>query len=253
MLKTRITGVLCEVEFAELYDGQPIFCDTQNFLRRDHFRLCEIYSHQYLNTAPLPQEIQGKGFLTVGEALFLREGEVWIGGKNADSIPKTPIQNIIQTLKLAAIAVAFDQLDYALGLCRRLEEKKLVSLDRLADQSNVKYVKLLRDLCRTADLIQAKVGPPPLEPTDIFRKEKATKLRQKLPLAFGLIIFIVRAVFQKLTGKILKSDFVANDSLIGKIMYEYGLNESATSHARRTVNYRRLKYLYVRAWEALFS
>lgn len=63
-----------------------------------------------------------------------------------DSMGKPPLENVVQTLKLAAIAVVFDQLDYALTLCRNLQEKKVISLERLAEHCNVKYIKLMRDL-----------------------------------------------------------------------------------------------------------
>lgn len=62
MLKTRIAGVICDIEFANLYEEQALFCDIQELFRRDRFRLCEIYSPQYLNTAPPTSGATGKRF-----------------------------------------------------------------------------------------------------------------------------------------------------------------------------------------------
>jgi len=147
MLKDVTTGVVCEVEFAELYEEQPLFQDTAARLKKDHFRLCEIFNQQYFNTSPAYPSVQGRGFLTVGEALFLRESGFWLGDAEGNLKP----ENVIKCLKLAAVAVAFDQLDYAMDICRRLEKSGLISLSAAAEQTNVKYVKLLSDLLHAVD------------------------------------------------------------------------------------------------------
>ena len=158
----RTVGVLCEVEFAELYHGQPLFCDTQSRLRTHGFRLCEIYSNDYFNTAPLRPEIQGKGFLTVSEALFMKDLAVWASSAGGPVFETA--EDVIQGLKLAAISVAFDQLDYALGICWHMEQKGLASLTRISDSTNVTYIKLLRDLCKVGRSIQDGLESSPSEP-----------------------------------------------------------------------------------------
>lgn len=120
----------------------PLFCDIQNRLRTDHFRLCEIFNPQYFNTAPISPPFRGRGFLTVGEALFLRDARTWLGD-NRETERVSSTQGTVQTLKLAAVAVAFDQLDYAIEICRHFENTSLVSLDTLARESNVKYISML--------------------------------------------------------------------------------------------------------------
>lgn len=240
MIASRALGVLCEVEFSELYDGQPLFCDTQNCLRKNQFRLCEIYSHQYLNTAPLRPELLGKGFLTVGEALFLKDVQVWSDEVSGNSIFSS-IEDAVKALKLAAIAVAFDQLDYALGICKYLERKKLVSLERIADLTNVKYIRLLRDICHVADLIQNHMDHSPTEPLGYQAKSKSMKLRDRfgnlykfIPIHFvitkpqlpGIVRVILRRAFRK--------KYIIKMFPISQILYKYGLEEIAYNQAMRS-------------------
>ena len=132
--KGQIIGVLCETEFARLYTGQPLFCDIQSFLVRYDFRLCDIYSKQYMNSGLFPHEAQGQGFLTVGESLFLRDIDLRDQGAFEKIHPESAVVNLAQVLKLAAVAVAFDQVDYAVSLCRNLESSGWLNLNELADR-----------------------------------------------------------------------------------------------------------------------
>ena len=141
MIKSSIVGIVCEVEFAELYSKQPLFCDIQDRLRKEGFRFCEIYGNMYFNTFPYVKELQGKGFNAVGEALFLKDPSVLI---DDSASPEKLAQNIITHIKLAAVAVAFDQLDFALLILQRLRKKKLISLERLAANCHCDYIKLLK-------------------------------------------------------------------------------------------------------------
>jgi FkbM family methyltransferase len=239
VLATRTLGVLCEVEFAELYENQPLFCDTQKRLLKDRFRLCEIYSHQYLTTNLLCPELQGKGFLTVGEALFLKNIDVW---NDTEDDPLFSSDNdIVQGLKLAAIAVAFDQLDYALGICRYLEKKNLVSLDNLAEKTNIKYINLLRDLYCAADSIQKTVPVPHLEPikTSLI-KDVENPTKESLKDSDSLITkfkkflmpFVPQLIHQIIFNLRLKN-MPGERLLISRILSKYGFDELSDRAAKR--------------------
>jgi FkbM family methyltransferase len=234
MLKDVTTGVVCEVEFAELYEEQPLFQDTAARLKKDHFRLCEVFNQQYFNTAPAYPSVQGRGFLTVGEALFLRESGFWLGDEEADLKP----ENVIKCLKLAAVAVAFDQLDYAMDICRRLEKSGLISLSALAEQTNVKYVRLLSDLLRAVD--SRGTLKPSLElPEDQQpAQERRTGMPGPAALVFvGVAIQIgARGLIRRTTRKKLTWGYPP----VSKVLHKYGFEQLAMKHMIRALNVRLL-------------
>jgi FkbM family methyltransferase len=250
MLRGDLAGVVCEVEFAHLYEGQGLFHETQQLLHEHQFRLCDLFSPQYLNTMPLPQELQGKGFLTVSEALFLKRGEYWTEGAVVQSSPAAATRAVVRTLKLAAIAVAFDQLDYAIKLCRRLEERQLVAVAQLASRVDVKYVRLLRDLLRAADEVQSRSGALPLETKDAALRDGAGG-RRTLANLLSLMGFIVPRAVGRLARTVLNLSHRIDVPPVGAVLHEYGLRELAVRHAMRSSKYRRLKHLYNSAWDRL--
>lgn len=110
-------GVVSEVGFSEIYEGQALFQDIAKKLQEEGFRLCEIFNEQRWNVRPYEPKFQGRGFLTVGEALFLRE----------------ECRSTEQTLKLAAASVAFDQLDYCFKVLDGVNVPKEGLLGEISD------------------------------------------------------------------------------------------------------------------------
>jgi FkbM family methyltransferase len=108
-----IMAVVCEVEFSQIYEKQPLFPDIQKFMNKNGFRLCALYNLQYWPTKNYPKELMGYGYLTVAEALFLRE-------PNFDNLID---DKIIKLLKLGAIAVCFNQRDVAITILHELEKR----------------------------------------------------------------------------------------------------------------------------------
>lgn len=207
MLKSSTIGILCEVEFAELYSGQPLFCDIQDRLRKDGFRFCEIHNPQHFNNFPYSKELQGNGFYTVGEALFLKQ----------PNFLSDNTKEVICCIKLAAAAVAFDQLDLSLNILHMLREKKLVSLEKLAKKTQLKYIKLLRDLLQVADAIEAK----------------------KTNLSFNKMVLFIKFVIAR-TGRIFARKLGNKNidnyySQVSKVFYKYGLYEVAEKHDTRYI------------------
>jgi len=202
MVTNSILGIVCEVEFNELYEGQPLFCDIQNHLRDNNFCLCQIYNHQYMNTAPYVRKLMGKGFYIVGEALFLKNINKFIDVNKLDMIPsETLTQGVLQCLKIAAIAVIFDQLEFALRIVRFLNNNKLISLNDLAKKTGVKYIKLLRDLTHAADLIDDNSLLLDSS-TDVAvrknssQKKKISKLNE-ISIKLKLLSFLLRKLVHK--------------------------------------------------------
>lgn len=103
-----IRNVLCvvnEVEFAQIYEGQPLFDDQMAFLRPYGFRLMDLFSMQEWHHG----RKFGKGFITVAEAVWLRHD---YENLSADQIET-----------LAMIAAGFGRLSYTLLLLERLGGK----------------------------------------------------------------------------------------------------------------------------------
>jgi FkbM family methyltransferase len=232
-LKDRIIGVLCEVEFTELYESQPLFGDIQNRLRSDHFRLCEIYNTQYFINAPLAPSSRGAGFLTVGEALFLRDARPWVDDGQPLGSPSSD-QAAIQALKLAAVAVAFDQLDYAIEICRRLEKMGVLSLDAIARDSDVKYVRMLRDLYVAADSAQRGYSPNLEPPENASSSERKSHPGDKLRIVVGLGRLTLLAFASRLSRRFLAGGFGLRYPATSKILYDYGFVELAVKQAVRS-------------------
>jgi FkbM family methyltransferase len=114
-LESSILGVLAEVEFHPMYANQKLFGDLSNLLSEHEFyfvkftRLLEFSPHR----APLG--LRGDGFQVVGEALFLKRS---LARSVAAALPS---ERALKLSKLAFIAVAFGQIEYALALLDRRE------------------------------------------------------------------------------------------------------------------------------------
>ncbi|MDP7201878.1 MAG: FkbM family methyltransferase [Dehalococcoidia bacterium] len=234
---SSVAGVVCEVMFTELYAGQPLFSDIQAHLRKHDFRFCEFLFLQEYNTAPYPFELQGKGFLTVAEALFLKDGTALLDDVRR---PEEIQRAVAQSLKLAAIAAAFDQLDYALGIVRSIQAKYPLSLDTLAANSKMNYVKLLRDLVHVADTIEAE---SPLLQNDTDRRYGADK--GKAPQAgpgarrikWQVVRYVARQLLKRALGPLGKRSSPAYYGSISRVFCSYGLASTAKAHDKRLVMY----------------
>jgi FkbM family methyltransferase len=111
-------SVLCvvtEIEFWEIYQGQGMFCEQAKFMDERGFRLAEIFCPQYWH----PDVALGKGFLTVGEALFLPDANKYRAKWKASNDKAL----LYEAMKLAAIAYSFRRLSYASMLVTLILEK----------------------------------------------------------------------------------------------------------------------------------
>jgi len=129
---TNTLGICCEVEFNEIYENQPLFCDIQKYLKEKGFILCDIQNMQYWNYTDYPKIIGSKGFLTVGEAIFLRDPET--------------IQDTNQLIKLAIIGLVFNQSDFSISIVKRLKEQGVDIDTIIAENPRLASLRLLRSL-----------------------------------------------------------------------------------------------------------
>ena len=117
-----ILGVVTEVEFSEIYQGQGLFHQQFAFLLERGIRLADVLHVQYWH----PDIAIGKGFLTVGEAVWLRLPE-----SIADDEPvETRFRKL---LKLGAISFALGRKSSAYKIARRLMTEFQPQLAELGD------------------------------------------------------------------------------------------------------------------------
>ena len=109
-----IGAVFSEVEFFEIYEGQGLFSHQLDFLRKHDIRLADIVHMQYWHPHKADR---GAGFLTVGEALWLR---------TIDSLDISD-KSLIKTIKQAAIGFAYNRTSYASAILNRLSESHMKS------------------------------------------------------------------------------------------------------------------------------
>jgi FkbM family methyltransferase len=116
--KLAMPSALCavsEIEFFEIYQDQDLFCSQQSFFFNHGFRLAEIFNTQYWH----PASSIGLGFLTAGEALFLKDSD-----KYSDKIKNSKDKSLLyKSIKLTAIAYAFRRFSYCYKITSMILEK----------------------------------------------------------------------------------------------------------------------------------
>lgn len=105
--ETDLLGICTEVEFQELYEGQPLFADQDIFLRQHEFSLYEFYSVERW----YPGLIMGQGAFTVAEAVYFRDIS-WFEKRYAEDK-----QSLLERLmKLAIVTNYFGYISYGLKI-----------------------------------------------------------------------------------------------------------------------------------------
>jgi FkbM family methyltransferase len=126
--KKALASALCvvsEVEFFEIYDGQGLFDDQMSFLGHAGYRLFNVFNAQSWHPGPAA----GTGFLTVGEACFLRYACAHPGIPGKRGYVSFDDLSDAQLARLAGIAVSFNALSYAytLGTVLRARTPRLLA------------------------------------------------------------------------------------------------------------------------------
>lgn len=101
MLLKGVLGLKVEVEFLELYRGQPLFADVDSFLRARGFELADL-RRVYWKRAEFTA-FPGKGQLVFGDALYF---------KSVDAVMEKN-----QALKFAAVCLLYGMRDLAAVVC----------------------------------------------------------------------------------------------------------------------------------------
>jgi FkbM family methyltransferase len=113
LLSKSVLGIQVEVEFVELYKGQPLFSDIDAFLRSQNFTLFDIIPiHVPRAKGPLTSELRS-GQLLWGEAFYLRD-------PFSEQSQSSFFQSSENLLKLACIADILEFPDYSIEILEYL-------------------------------------------------------------------------------------------------------------------------------------
>ncbi len=112
-LTRRALGLRVEVEFSELYCGQPLFAEVDTFIRQVGFQLMDLQRYYWKRYAA-----PGRGQLVFGEALYFRNPanfrQHMIGAETPYARDKT--------LKFVALALVYGMSDFAHAVLQQARE-----------------------------------------------------------------------------------------------------------------------------------
>jgi FkbM family methyltransferase len=134
-----VLGILIEVAFVESYVGRPLFDDIDRFLRGAGFTFFDVLAHHYVGRADSPVAAQhlsvvnptlgqltsAWGQLIEGHALYFRDP---VGAASGNRLPAPRV------LKLAALAEAYGQVEFAFELLEWLRRRDDVAGTRESTQ-----------------------------------------------------------------------------------------------------------------------
>jgi len=151
-----VLGVLIEVAFVESYQNRPFFADTDQLLRQRGFTFFDLLAHHYIGRSAtsvaaqhlvvqqpgIGQLVSSWGQLIEGHALYFRDP---IANDNSAKFPPHRL------IKLAALAEAFGQVEYAFELLEWLmlrpdvkDSPMATAIQRAISDGNSAYNELRR-------------------------------------------------------------------------------------------------------------
>lgn len=135
-----VMAVMCEVEYTQLYEGQPLIFDVHKYMHDNDFRFCLLYNPQMMNVRPY---VIGTGFMTVGEAFFLKDPTNLIN-KLKDMPIDERTKTVVQLLKLSAISSCYNQNDYTMNVLEELH--KVISIEKIERECKDSYLGILLNI-----------------------------------------------------------------------------------------------------------
>ena len=117
ILSQSVFGMEVEVEFVDIYKGQPLFADVDKFLRELGFVLFDL--NPYYWKRELGEGIGGrKGQIIFADALYF---------KSLDQLFDPTACSKSKLLKAISICVVYGYFDYALSICGEALKQKIFS------------------------------------------------------------------------------------------------------------------------------
>jgi len=126
-------ALVTEVEFSEVYHRQPLFDDQMAFLTPKGFRLVTVLNSQVWH--PIAR-MPGTGFLTVGEALWVKYFHAFAEGeaRPARGVADIRSASTITLLKMCLIAMGFRMISYAVKIAKYIENERNDYREHVASQ-----------------------------------------------------------------------------------------------------------------------
>ena len=140
-LRDCILGLVVEVEFVPIYQGQELFPDIQRLLEAEGFRLTAIMLQEEFSPFRGTIGARAAGFVLSGNALFLRRWEML-----ETAVPDAD-RRYLMLDKLAFISVMFERLEYALMVLdatKRLSPSKRL-VHRLEERAYFTFLNQMLD------------------------------------------------------------------------------------------------------------
>ncbi|MBI2341989.1 MAG: FkbM family methyltransferase, partial [Deltaproteobacteria bacterium] len=193
-LEGDLLGIVSEVEFRELYDGQKLFMEQYALLKQHQFNLFELYNTEHWFYGI----ILGKGALTVAEALFLRDFQYFT------ERDKDPVRLLSNLSKLAIVAESFGRTSYAFQILEYIMNNWQHEWDALTKQNSDGYLHDLNELYRRVKALQPEIEKLPTysefiakEQNSLPGHEPMQRLKSILSLAYNLNL---KMIADKLRG-----------------------------------------------------
>ena len=185
---SRCFAIQVEVEFQEIYKGQPLFAEVDSFLRSQGFALFDLQRHHWKHDVDI--SIESRGQLIFADALYMRDP--FLSYRDTESLFwSKAYSDCTELKKVVELAVALGYSDFANMILNKAEE-----------ESSLSSVKQIKDLTRLLN-----------------RNYSRSNSREKnMSPIHGKIKYFIRKCLLSLTKKLLSrhlnSRFYVNDEFI---------------------------------------
>ena len=140
-----LIGIEVEVEFSELYIGQPLFSDVHNYISNKGFTLYDI-KRQYWKRRLHNGNIANKGQLIFGDALYIKSPEEIINNISLSTFD----DRVTYIIKALYVYISYGLYDLALKLLSNSSE--------LTSENKTQIKKYIRNKIRKDKYIYFKIN-----------------------------------------------------------------------------------------------
>ena len=123
-LEESLLGLKVEVEFIEMYVGQPLFQDVDSLMRGKNFNLMDLKRVYWKRNSDTQHNDRGQ--MVFGDALYLKD----IASFCAYMEGKPAAYRDAKTTKFAIVALRYGLVDYALSVIREARDRDLLGEER---------------------------------------------------------------------------------------------------------------------------
>ena len=171
-LNRSVFGVEIEVEFIEMYLGQPLFYKIDEFMLSKGFQLFDLNKYYWRRECGLDFDENMRGQIVHADALYFRKPDIYM-----DILESSGIECKARLLKAVAIALLFGYSDYAICLLDVAEKLNIIN----TRQQSITIGHILKDAKKCADDSKEKGTIP-----DFAGKFLLIRIIKKLNRLFGL-------------------------------------------------------------------